>query len=331
MKEIAWIYKITNEINGKIYIGQTIKTPQKRFDEHVKSAKRGCEYKFHRAIRKYGAENFTLSVIEECERDNLNEKEIYWIDYYNSYYSGYNSTKGGNGLTKPLPSFEVVSCLYIEKDLTVEQIANVLEICQDSVRKILKDGGVKVKKKPLYDYKDIAKEYKKILDLHAVMDKFGCSYEVVRRACEKWNIEILSAEEATKRKHQKTVYQFDPKTLALVKSYPSLADAGEALGDRCRAMNISAVCRGKQKTAYGFLWSFSPTLSKEETVKCLTNNKCRKVKRIDPKDDSEKIYDSVASAAEELSGERENSYSACIAAAARGRIKSCYGYKWEYI
>jgi group I intron endonuclease len=305
--------------------------PQERFGEHMKSARNGCEYKFHRAIRKYGAENFTLSVIEECEKDKLDEREIYWINYYNSYYSGYNSTKGGSGLTKPLPSFEVMSCLYIEKDLTIEQIADILGVYKESVRKVLKNGGIKIKKKPLYNYKDVAREYEKTLDQHAVMDKFGCSNEVVKQACKKLGVKILSAEEAARNKHQKTVYQFNPETLELIKSYPSLSKAGEALGDKRKATNISAVCRGKQKTAYGFLWSFSPTLSKEKAIECLTNDKCRRVKRIDPKNGDEKIYNSVASAAEELSGERENNYSHNIAAAARGEIKKSYGYKWRYI
>ena len=46
-------------------------------------------------MRKYGIENFTFSVIEECSQEQLNEREIYWIEYYDTYKNGYNSTLGG--------------------------------------------------------------------------------------------------------------------------------------------------------------------------------------------------------------------------------------------
>ena len=48
-----------------------------------------------RAFRKYGLDNFIFEVIEECDKNRLNEREIYWINYYNSYYDGYNETLGG--------------------------------------------------------------------------------------------------------------------------------------------------------------------------------------------------------------------------------------------
>lgn len=50
----------------------------------------------YRAIRKYGLENFTFEVLEECPSELLNEREIYWINYFDSYYNGYNCTLGGN-------------------------------------------------------------------------------------------------------------------------------------------------------------------------------------------------------------------------------------------
>ena len=92
------IYKITNQINGKIYIGQTIGTLSKRWREHCFEASNGAKtYYLYQAMRKYGIENFNIEQIEQCSNDLLNEREIYWITKYNSYEKGYNLTPGGNG------------------------------------------------------------------------------------------------------------------------------------------------------------------------------------------------------------------------------------------
>lgn len=92
------IYKYTNKINNKIYIGQTIRPLEVRHKRHLKDSEHDNLY-FHRALRKYGEENFTLEVIEDnIEKDKLDEREIYWIKYYNSFYlngKGYNMTEGG--------------------------------------------------------------------------------------------------------------------------------------------------------------------------------------------------------------------------------------------
>ena len=93
------IYKITNKINGKIYIGQTIQKLNRRVSDHVaKSKKCGKKTVFASAIKKYGIENFDITVIDKAEtRAELNEKEILHIANFNSLYpNGYNLDKGGN-------------------------------------------------------------------------------------------------------------------------------------------------------------------------------------------------------------------------------------------
>ena len=92
------IYKATNKINGKIYIGQTIKTLQKRINGHISNGNR-YNYKFANAIKKYGADGFEWEIIEECKTiKQLNEREEYWIKELNSMDSriGYNVKYGGN-------------------------------------------------------------------------------------------------------------------------------------------------------------------------------------------------------------------------------------------
>lgn len=84
------IYKITNKINGKMYIGQTIHL-QQRWAEHKSKAKElNPTRKLYKAMNQYGIENFSFEVIEYCEKEDLNEREIYWINYYNSIENGYN-------------------------------------------------------------------------------------------------------------------------------------------------------------------------------------------------------------------------------------------------
>lgn len=93
------IYKINNTKENKIYIGKTINSIQKRFQRHLQDAlSNRLDTHLARAIRKYGAENFTIELVDQAEtEDELNKKEIYWIEYYNSYNQGYNETKGGEG------------------------------------------------------------------------------------------------------------------------------------------------------------------------------------------------------------------------------------------
>jgi group I intron endonuclease len=88
------IYKIENLINGKCYIGQSINI-ELRWKRH-KEVVKNCDYPLYLAIRKYGIENFSFDIVQECEPSKLDELEIYWIKYYNSYYDGYNQTRGGD-------------------------------------------------------------------------------------------------------------------------------------------------------------------------------------------------------------------------------------------
>ena len=92
------IYKITNIVTNKYYIGKTTKTAEKRFKEHIFLAEQGASYKLSNSIRKHGANNFKVEKIDSADtNEELSEKEKYWISYYNSYNDGYNMTLGGEG------------------------------------------------------------------------------------------------------------------------------------------------------------------------------------------------------------------------------------------
>lgn len=93
------IYKLTSP-SGKCYIGKTEFTIEERFNTHIAESKYNSKRPILRAISKYGKDNFALEVLEECNKDNINLKEIYWIEHFNSTdpSKGYNITKGGEGV-----------------------------------------------------------------------------------------------------------------------------------------------------------------------------------------------------------------------------------------
>lgn len=232
---MGYIYKITNDINDKVYIGKTTQTVDKRWKEHIYDMRAGSQTHFHKAVRKYGVEHFSISVIEEYPNEELNKMEVYWIGRYNSYNQGYNSTIGG-------------------------------------------DGG------KTSDYpKNHSPIYKIALNENRVL-------------CE----------------------------------YNSIADAAVELGNKMYGRNISACCRGQQKQAYGFRWSYVDNLS----FNSIQNNRYKKVYKIDPF--TIQVVDSfknVADAAESIDGTREGTPSTVIANACRNRHKwvdKPYGYAWAY-
>lgn len=125
------VYKITNKINNKIYIGLTSKTLEERWYQHYKDAiAYKDDYAFHAAIRKYGKENFNVEEIENnLTEEQAKEKEIYYIKFYNSYIkdNGYNMTFGGD-LNTHLKG-ENSPCAKI----TEQDFWNIIDLLQNTI------------------------------------------------------------------------------------------------------------------------------------------------------------------------------------------------------
>lgn len=105
-----WVYKITNIQNNKVYIGQTIRPVEQRFHRHINDAMNNIlDTHFARAIRKYGKDSFKIEIIDTATtQEELNEKEQYWIRYYDAINQGYNETDaiskcGGNTYMSKTP------------------------------------------------------------------------------------------------------------------------------------------------------------------------------------------------------------------------------------
>lgn len=94
-----YVYIITNTKNGKKYIGKTKNKIEERFKTHLYLSSIGVETKLYNAIRKYGKEYFCCCLLEQVEGniEILNEREKYWISYYETLQQGYNMTLGGDG------------------------------------------------------------------------------------------------------------------------------------------------------------------------------------------------------------------------------------------
>lgn len=103
MKKICGIYKFTNKVNGKVYIGKSVDVYY-RYKDHINKCNRGQKCLFYNALRKYGIEGFNYEIILECSIEELNYWEKYYISYYKSNVNrygnkyGYNCTDGGDGL-----------------------------------------------------------------------------------------------------------------------------------------------------------------------------------------------------------------------------------------
>lgn len=103
------IYRFKNNINGKVYIGQTTKPVRKRVIQHMTNSRPWVKTRkayFANALNKYGFENFTFDIIERCkDQQELDDRERYWIAYYksNNKKYGYNIDSGGNYGKKSKP------------------------------------------------------------------------------------------------------------------------------------------------------------------------------------------------------------------------------------
>ena len=91
------IYKVTNKINGKVYIGKTKRSIEARWKQHCYDVgSKHSHFKLQDAIKKFGAEAFTVEQIDiAVSNDEANAKEMFWIEHYDSIENGYNTSPGG--------------------------------------------------------------------------------------------------------------------------------------------------------------------------------------------------------------------------------------------
>lgn len=211
------IYKITNLINGKQYVGKTSFTLEKRFQEHCKDALKEIEKHrpLYSAMRKYGVENFTIELIEECEEKISDLREQYWVGFYQTYTNGYNATLGGEGTVKY--NHEAIIEALLENPYPSE-ISKRFGCCVDIVRDIAKAHQIEVFNKGQENFTKKSKEILQFDKEGNFIQKFPSGAEAARWCYENNYCKTLSSG---------------------VRSH------------------INDVANNKRKSAYGFIWKYN--------------------------------------------------------------------------
>lgn len=231
------IYKITNIINNKIYIGLTINTLDNRLTQHRYEAKHGTDRPLYRAMRKYGDKAFKAEIIDTANNlKELKEKEQYWIKYYNSYGAngnGYNATKGGDVKTHPSES-------YLQVSLKDAHIIERFESARDCNKKLGGSTTQKADKITMTQYNNwvVVKE-KNILNLstqefqtyiYNLRPKIICQMDMQNNIINRW---INSTE--------------------ILKENPNYTKS-----------DIFACLRGERKTHQGYQWKYYKDIREDE-------------------------------------------------------------------
>lgn len=214
---MSYIYKITNLVNGKEYIGQTSLSIQERFKQHIHDASKGYynNRPLYNAINKYGVENFIIEKLEERSSQEVNQKEIEYINKFNTYSNGYNATLGGEG--NSTIDYNKVLEEY-QNGLTAGQIAKDMNHDIKQITRILKSNG-------------ISKE------------------EIIKRGNDSQGCPLYQLNKKT----NEILEKFD----SVAKAAQYLKDnnvSKDTVGGI--SAHICQCCNGIRKTAYGFIWRY---------------------------------------------------------------------------
>lgn len=201
MAKYGRIYIIRNTINSKVYIGQTKVSLKLRFQNHLSAARNGKDYVIGKAIRKYGEENFYIELLEECTIEELNERERYWISYFNSTNNkfGYNISIGGNVIrtTKELDSNLIIN--MFNSGIPAYKIAKILHTGVPNITNLLKESniiyGLGLQKTDKLEESMIVDLY---LDGYSTIDigrKFNKNKSTIRKILLRNNIKLRTFEE----------------------------------------------------------------------------------------------------------------------------------------
>lgn len=227
---MAEIYMIFNDFNNKVYIGKAKYGAAHRWREHIGYDLQNNQY-IHRSMRKHGVEHFNYKVIEtNIEDECLNEREKYWIAYYNSKVpNGYNMTDGGDGgpgrkpLTKEEKDFRILCKQKGKEYFSPER--NVEEY---------------IKSKKYFQQSERAREcFNKWKEENP---------ELAQERDNKWR---AAGQQATR----KSVQMIDKDTNEVLNTFNSLTEAAQFFG-KTKINNISSCANGRTHLAYGYKWKF---------------------------------------------------------------------------
>jgi len=324
MKIFGVIYKLTNTINSKSYIGQTINFT-KRMNEHRRSAINGEDYYLYRAMKKYGLDAFKIDIIIRCNNiAELNTFECYYINKYNTFnkHFGYNSTSGGGGCSGHKQSENTINSRVRKNNKAVLQYdlnGNFIKAWKSircAAEKLGLDrpnisnccNGKKVKQVGGFVWRLKSDGFKKKLDINLIRNT------------------LLKP---------KAVLQYDLDG-DLIKGYSSITKASQDTG--LSATLILNNCEGKTRLPKEFLWRYiDDPLEKQNVPEYIKRtpskdniNKLKKAVskptiQYDLEGNFIKEYPSAMKAAKIIGIHYEGIYKVC-----RGKQKTAGGFKWGY-
>lgn len=275
----GYIYKTTNLINGKVYIGQH---KHSDFDKNYY----GSGKILTSAIKKYGRKNFKCELVECCHtKQEMDNKEKYWIAFYSKTNNCYNITKGGEGRAAPLSQ---ESRIKLSKSLTGRKISQETRNNMSAAHKgipVSKESREKISK--ALKGRSLSKEHREKLSKSHIGNKNPHS--------EEWKMKVSQANKGKKRTEQtkqrmsasmsgsnhpnygkhlsqetknrisqanqishkkfcKRVIQIDYNTKQIIAEFPSIKEAERKTG--IKSTYISQICSGKFKQCFGYSWCY---------------------------------------------------------------------------
>jgi len=225
-----YIYCITNLVNDKKYVGQTIRDPDVRWYEHKYNANNDCVYYIHRSMRKYGSTNFQFEVIDESTNniDELNDLEEFYISFYDTFKGhGYNLTSGGDSFVMSEETKEKLKQVHLGKKLTDEHRQKLSE------SQIGRKHSKETRQRMVESRKNI------ILS------------EDSKRKIWEANLGKTGFQSGSSKK----IIQIDKNTGMEIACWFSTRCAAIFIGKNLTS-GISKVCKNQRKTAGGFIWRY---------------------------------------------------------------------------
>lgn len=240
------VYKLTNKVNNKIYIGQTTVNLKTRLQWHFAPSAIKNNMLISKAIKKYGRESFTSEIIQECSSINeLNLREAYWIESLNSgdRKVGYNIKLGGFNFQR-------------SEDLKAKIRAGV-QASEKFKNKIIWNKGLTVATSEKLKQVGEAKRSKKQKRTTATKEKMslakkGKTYEEIY-GDKADDVRKLHSECMVKH-YKRIILQIDSQTNEIINRFASATEALKSFGKNRNGGELGSVLSGRKKTYKGYLW-----------------------------------------------------------------------------
>ncbi len=266
------IYMRISPSGGK-YIGKTIETEIERWRKHCVEAFSSpgnlhYHYIINKAIRKYGGDNFTVQILEDnIPNEQLAIREIYWIDYYKTYYldnnHGYNMTRGGEGNLKLQIDLNILRDMWLN-NVPAKDIMNLFKCGPSSYQYYLNQLNLTKEQKDfrrsmMMKNRVTKKNINKIEQALSLWED-GKTRKDISKILQvnpsTVNNLLINAglpDDCFQTRRKKIVLQYDLQG-NLLKEWPSVTEAAQALN--INKTHISSTALGKQKTTHGYIFKY---------------------------------------------------------------------------